>query len=197
MLLLFNSTRLTEVAADSVRGRHGSENPPAASPWRQAHPPSAASVGALPNCGVRENTPSAAGPIRKHLQSIIEVAVVGEPGPLGDALTEDAAGWSPTFSFASRAEAETALQEQVPALTVLTFELDGLFWAEPVACAEWRLDATVADPLLVADDVLVEAQGRPLSLAGATVVRLRQGRISSVHTYYDEATLIEQVILQA
>lgn len=123
------------------------------------------------------------------------MAVVGGPGPLGEALTEDARGWSPAFSFAARAEAETALRDQVIPVTVLSFDVDALFWADPFAFVEWRLDATVDDPLLVADDVLIEAQGSPLALSGATVAELRGGRIAVVHTYYDDAALIEQIIL--
>jgi hypothetical protein len=131
----------------------------------------------------------------RHLLFVIRVAVVGGPDQLGEALTEDVRGWSPALTFETRAEAEGALHDRVTSLTVLSFEVDALFWAEPLAFAEWRLDATVDDPLLVADDVLVEARGRPLSLAGATVAELRRGRVAAVRTYYDEAALIEQVIL--
>jgi ketosteroid isomerase-like protein len=127
--------------------------------------------------------------------SSIRVAVVGGPGPLGDALTEDVRGWSPALSFEGRAEAEAALADQVTSLTVLSFDVDALLWAEPVAVAEWHLDATVDDTMLVADDVLVESRGRPLALAGVTVARFRQGRVAVVRTYYDDASLIEQVIL--
>lgn len=194
MLVLNLGRRLAELAADVAQTGQGARDP-AAAPWRRGggtHPtaPLAPPAHAIGDRAVHLDDPTV-----RHLIGVIRVAVVGGPGPLGEALTEDARGWSPAFSFAARAEAETALRDQVIPVTVLSFDVDALFWADPFAFVEWRLDATVDDPLLVADDVLIEAQGSPLALSGATVAELRGGRIAVVHTYYDDAALIEQIIL--
>lgn len=189
--------RLAELAADAVRredrATRSGHDPP---PWRRDRPdPLTTLRWRPPVASVR----GASRPLEdRHLDeliSVIRVAVVGGPDPLGEALTEDARGWSPALAFATRAEAEAAVRDQASPLTVLSFDVEDLYWAEPVVFAEWRLDAVVTEPLLVADDVLVEARGRPVTLAGATVAELRGGRVVVVHTYYDDAALIEQVIL--
>jgi hypothetical protein len=134
---------------------------------------------------------------RGPLERAIEVACVGEPDRLGEALTADAEGWSPTLAFSTRAEAEEALRDQTSALTVTAFEVDRLCWSDPFVFAEWQLEAMQSEPLLIGDDVLIESHNRPIRLAGATVAELRFERISWVHTYFDDASLIEQVVVDA
>lgn len=194
MLALNPARRLAEVAADAARRSAASPDRSPGAPWRRARSGAHLAAGAGPG-GLRFDQDRIDDELARHLVGVIRVAVVGGPGSLGDVLTEDVRGWSPALAFDSRAQAEKVLAEEVTSITVLSFEVDSLVWADPIAVAEWRIDATVDDLLLVADDVLVESGGRPLALMGATVAELRGGRASVVHTYYDEAALIEQVIL--
>lgn len=63
------------------------------------------------------------------------------------------------------------------------------------AVAEWRVAADHTGPLLVADELLIEPTGRRLSLAGASFAEFSDGRISSIRHYFDDAALLEQMLL--
>jgi hypothetical protein len=109
-------------------------------------------------------------------------------------LTLDAECWSPSLTFSSLDGVEVALADGTSSLEVNDFGIDALWWCEPVAIAEWHADAWVPDPVLVCDDLLVESAGREVWVAGATLVALRGDRIAAMHTYFDEAAVIEQVL---
>lgn len=135
---------------------------------------------------------------RRHLlEQLVKVAVVGEPEQLRHALTEDATGWSPSWCFGSRSEAEEVLRAHACPLLVIEFAVAGLFWSRPYVIAEWALRAVQAEPFFVADDWLIDVNDDPVSLVGCSIMKLHGQAIGRVHTYYDEASLIEQVVLRA
>ena len=47
---------------------------------------------------------------------------------------------------------------------------------------------------MLGDDLVVEATGRRVQLAGATVADFRDGKIRSFRTYFDDVSLIEQIV---
>jgi hypothetical protein len=129
------------------------------------------------------------------IADLIEIAVVGDPDRLCTVLTHDARGWSPGLTFSSRDEAVAALRERESVFEVVDFRLNRLLWSDTNAVAEWEVEVDVAAPLLVGDDVLVDAPDHHVMLSGASIVDLRGERISTIHTYFDDAALIEQVVL--
>lgn len=131
---------------------------------------------------------------RRHLEWAIGIALVGEPDRLGDALTSDAVGWSPGWTFASRTEAEETRRAHASSLVVNRFTVDHLWWSAPTAVAEWHIEAQHDAPLLVADELLVEASHHTVCVAGVSVARFAGDRIAHLHTYYDDASVIEQVL---
>ena len=137
------------------------------------------------------------GPQRDRLERITAACVVGEPEQLGEVLTSDARGWSPALSYWSRFEAVTLLRDHATHLLVVEFTPSVMWWIAPCVCAYWSLVAIHAEPLLVADDVLVDACDEPVYLSGASMITLRAERATAVDTYYDEGSLVEQVILRS
>ena len=127
---------------------------------------------------------------------MIETLVVGEAEQLQHVLTDDANGWTPALSYVARHEALSTLPEHLSPLLVTKFRVDRLMRAPPFLFAEWRLVAVQSEAFLVADDVLIDVSDEPVHLCGASVAKLRGQRIESVHTYYDEAVLVEQLILR-
>ena len=61
--------------------------------------------------------------------------------------------------------------------------------------AGWSLQARQVNALLFNEDVLVEATGRTVELDGTTIARIDAGRVVRTFTHFDDAELIEQVIL--
>ena len=62
------------------------------------------------------------------------------------------------------------------------------------AFAEWVIEADHTGPLVLGEDAVVDATGRHVQLAGATVADFRDGKIRSFRSYFDELSLIEQIV---
>ncbi len=130
------------------------------------------------------------------LAEVLTAALIGPAHALGHALADDGVGWCPTYSFRSRVEAFAALDGAEESLAVHHFQVDQLWWLDPIAVATWRLVARVDVPLLVADDLLVEPSDRPVLLDGVTIAEVATDRVTSTRTTFDEAALLEQVLLR-
>jgi ketosteroid isomerase-like protein len=61
------------------------------------------------------------------------------------------------------------------------------------AFAEWVIEADHTGPYILGEDAVLEATGRHVQLAGVTVADFRGGKIRSYRTYFDDASLIEQI----
>jgi hypothetical protein len=193
MLTLFNTDReLTRLAADAahIAQLTGVDD----QPWRHALP--ARGHDNMPPAFQETDPSSGAKRLgRERLVHMIEAVVVGDPYRLGEVLTPDAIGWSPTLQFASRAEAEAALDECDSRLSIARFSIDRLWWSSFNAFAEWSAEVVPTGPFLVGDDVLIDSSERRVFLVGASVVYLAGDRIAAIHTYFDDAALIEQLLL--
>ena len=194
MFLPFSTDRrLSRIAADAAQIEDRAES--SAQPWRRSgHRQVVYALRSGPSPG----EPASANDLvaRRDLERAIEVAVVGDAADLEALLTADAVNTSPTHVFASRAKAVEARRDHTAALAVTKFEVIRLLWTDALVVAEWRLEATQASPLLVGDDVLIEGSDRPIALSGATVAERSDDRFFAVRTYFDEAALIEQVLLR-
>ena len=62
------------------------------------------------------------------------------------------------------------------------------------AYAEWVIEADHTGPLVLGEDAELEPTGRRVQLAGVTVADFREGKIRSYRTYFDDISLIEQIV---
>ena len=109
-------------------------------------------------------------------------------------FTDDVVGWSPAASVSGlTALAELAgLREEAFSNVAITFR--GLDEVGNKAFAEWLIEADHTGPLVLGEDAVLEATGRRVLLAGATVADFRDGKIRSFRTYFDDVSLIEQIV---
>lgn len=114
-----------------------------------------------------------------------------DPGTL---FTDDVVGWSPYASVSGlTAVAElSALREM--AFSNVVIGLRGLDEVGNKAFAEWLIEADHTGPLVLGEDAVLEATGRRVQLAGTTVADFRDGKIRSFRTYFDDLSLIEQLV---
>ena len=131
----------------------------------------------------------------EELETLIRTLVVGEAAELCPVLTPDAVGWSPSGSFTRRDEAVALTQQPVSSLAVDEFRVEALCWCEPLVFAGWSLQARQVNALLFNEDALLEATGRAVELDGTTIARIEGNRVACTATHFDDAALIEQVIL--
>jgi ketosteroid isomerase-like protein len=109
-------------------------------------------------------------------------------------FTDDVNGWSPyvTLSGLAAVAALAALREEAFSNVVITFR--GLDEVGNKAFAEWLVEADHTGPLVLSEDTALEATGRHVQLAGVTVADFREGKIRSFRTYFDDLSLIEQIV---
>jgi ketosteroid isomerase-like protein len=128
------------------------------------------------------------------LSKALEAEVGGAPADLGTLFTDDVVGWSP-YAVVSGLEALAglaALREDAFSNVVIMFR--GLDEVGNKAFAEWLIEADHTGPLVLGDDAVVEATGRHVQLPGVTVADFREGKIRSYRTYFDDLSMIEQIV---
>jgi ketosteroid isomerase-like protein len=128
------------------------------------------------------------------LLAALEAEVGGEAVDLSKLFTDDVVGWSP-YAAVSGLEAMvelSALREIAFSNVVIMFR--GLDEVGNRAFAEWVIEADHTGLLILGDDAGIEPTGRRVKLAGATVADFRDGKIRSYRTYFDDLSLIEQLV---
>jgi ketosteroid isomerase-like protein len=128
------------------------------------------------------------------LLKALEAEVGGASVDPGTLFTDDVVGWSPyaTVSGVSALAELAAVRDMAFSNVEITFR--GLDEVGNKAFAEWVVDADHTGPLILSEDAALEATGRHVRLAGATVADFREGKIRSYRTYFDDVSLIEQIV---
>ncbi len=128
------------------------------------------------------------------LLKAIEAEVGGASVDLGTLFTDDVVGWSPYASVSGlpALAALAALRDIAFSDVVILFR--GLDEVGNKAYAEWVIEADHTGPLILDEGAELEPTGRRVQLAGVTVADFRQGKIRSYRTYFDDISLIEQIV---
>lgn len=128
------------------------------------------------------------------LLKAIEAEVGGASVDLGTLFTDDVVGWSPYASVSGlpALAALAALREIAFSNVVIMFR--GLDEVGNKAYAEWLIEADHTGPLVLDEGAELEPTGRRVQLAGVTVADFREGKIRSYRTYFDDISLIEQIV---
>jgi len=124
----------------------------------------------------------------------VRAIVRGDADGLHRLFTDDVVGWSPILSVSSLAELEAEVLDHDDALSNVVVDLDSVDFLGDKAVAEYRVAADHTGPLLIDDDLLVEATGRRIRLAGAAIAEFRGDRICAFRNYFDDAALREQTL---
>ncbi len=131
-------------------------------------------------------------------KEVLSDAIKAEAGvasvDLKTLFTDDVIGWSPYVTLSGLAALAdlAALREAAFSNVVITFR--GIDEVGNKAFAEWLVDADHTGPLVLSADTVLEATGRHVRLPGVTVADFRDGKIRSYRTYFDDISLIEQIV---
>ena len=128
------------------------------------------------------------------LSKAIDAEVAGGSVDLADLFTDDVVGWSP-YAAVSGLEALatlSALRDVAFSNVVILYR--GLDEVGNKAYAEWVIEADHTGPLVLDEGAVLEATGRHVVLPGVTVADFRNGKIRSYRTYFDDVSLIEQIV---
>lgn len=130
------------------------------------------------------------------LVQALEAAVTGDDSSLEQTFTEDVVGWSPNLAVTSRAELAEEFGDRHDALSNIVIAFDAIYVIGDNAIAEWRISADHTGPITIDDDLQIEPSGRTIVLAGATFAEFRGDQISAFRNYFDDAALLEQLLLE-
>jgi ketosteroid isomerase-like protein len=124
----------------------------------------------------------------------LEAEVGSSSVDLGTLFTDDVVGWSPYASVSGlTALAELSALRDI-AFSNVVITLRSVDEVGNKVYAEWLIEADHTGPLVLDDDVVLEATGRHVLLAGVSVADFRDGKIRSYRTYFDDLSMIEQIV---
>ncbi len=129
------------------------------------------------------------------LLKALEAEVGGaESIDLAKLFTDDVVGWSPYASISGlpALAALSALREIAFSNVVIMFR--GLDEVGNRAYAEWLIEADHTGPLVLSEDAELGPTGRRIRLPGVTVADFQGGKIKSYRTYFDDVSMIEQIV---
>jgi hypothetical protein len=109
-------------------------------------------------------------------------------------FTDDVVGWSPYASVSGLPALAELSALRDAAFSNVVIGVRGLDEVGNKAFAEWVIEADHTGPLVLAEDAVLEATGRHVQLPGATVADFRDGKIRSYRTYFDDISLLEQIL---
>jgi hypothetical protein len=127
------------------------------------------------------------------LRRLIDAAVTGNSEAVTELVTDDVTGWSPNLFVASSEELRAAMDVREETFTNIDATVDTSVIGDK-AFAEWTVSADHTGPLILDDDLVVEATGRRVFLAGATCADFTGDRISAFRHYFDDLAFAEQVL---
>ena len=128
------------------------------------------------------------------LLKALEAEVGGTSVDPGTLFTDDVVGWSPIATVSGLTDLAdlAAAREDTFSNVVIMFR--GLDEVGNKAFAEWLVEADHTGPMVLGDGAVLEATGRRVRLAGVTVADFRGEKIRSFRTYFDDVSLIEQMV---
>ncbi|MFI5046290.1 MAG: ester cyclase [Acidimicrobiia bacterium] len=120
-------------------------------------------------------------------------SVTGDSSVVAELYTDDVSGWSPSTSVSSAVELAIELEDTDDTFSDIELTFAPLDVGGDKACVEWELRATHTGPLVIDDDVQIDATGIRLTLHGVTVAEFDGDRIRGFRQYWDDAELLAQV----
>ena len=109
-------------------------------------------------------------------------------------FTDDVVGWSPYASVSGLTGlAELAAFREI-AFSNVAILIRSLDEVGNRAYAEWLIEADHTGPLVLDEATVLEPTGRHVELAGVSVADFRDGKIRSFRTYFDDLSMIEQIV---
>ena len=129
------------------------------------------------------------------MRRLLLAAVTGDRDAMADLVTADVTGWSPNLFVTSRDDLLAALERRED--TFSGIEVQGLGEVGDKAIAEWHVAVDHTGPLVVDDDLTIEATGRRLHVSGATVAEFDGDRVCAFRSYFDDLALVEHALAEA
>ena len=128
------------------------------------------------------------------LLKALEAEVGGASVDRATLFTDDVVGWSPIATVSGLTDLVELAADRETTFSNVVIMFRGLDEVGNKAFAEWLVEADHTGPMVLGDGAVLEATGRRVRLAGVTVADFRGEKIRSFRTYFDDVSLIEQMV---
>ncbi|MGH9152303.1 MAG: ester cyclase [Acidimicrobiales bacterium] len=134
---------------------------------------------------------------RQVADRLTEAFVAGDADALRDHYSEDALVVAPEGSFKGRDEIAAFFASWFTAFSDLAVDVSTKLDDGTTACDTWSIRATNSGPLEMPGGETLPATGRRLTVRGADVCTVEEGRITEHRMYYDQVEILGQLGLLA
>ena len=128
------------------------------------------------------------------LLKALEAEVGGASVDRATLFTDDVVGWSPIATVSGLTDLVELAADRETTFSNVVIMFRGLDEVGNKAFAEWLVEADHTGPMVLGDGAVLEATGRRVRLAGVTVADFRGEKIRSFRTYFDDVSLLEQMV---
>ena len=128
------------------------------------------------------------------LLKALEAEVGGASVDRATLFTDDVVGWSPIATVSGLTDLDELAADRETTFSNVVIMFRGLDEVGNKAVAEWLIEADHTGPMVLGEDAVLEATGRRVRMAGVTVADFRGQKIRSFRTYFDDVSLIEQMV---
>lgn len=113
---------------------------------------------------------------------------------LGELFHDDVTVWSPNMLAVGLADLTENLAFRELAFSDVDIQIDALHVFAGKGFAEFRVAATFSGPFVIEKEVVIEPNGQKLLLGAAAIADFEGGKIKAMRAYFDDATLLEQMV---
>ena len=113
---------------------------------------------------------------------------------LGELFHDDVTVWSPNMLAVGLADLTENLAFREMAFSDVDIQIDALHVFADKGFAEFRVTATFSGPFVIEKETVIEPNGQKLLLGAAAIADFEGGKIKALRAYFDDATLLEQMV---
>ena len=128
------------------------------------------------------------------VERALEACVTGNAGALPELFTGNVSGWSPNMMVGSLDELTEAVGARDESLSDVSIQIHGVDVVGDRAYSEYILSAVFSGPFPIGDDIVIDPNGRELTLGGVIAADFTGDKISSFRNYFDDVTLLVQML---
>ena len=131
------------------------------------------------------------------LRRAIETCIHPDDGAiaqLGELFHDDVTVWSPNMLAIGLADLAENLAFRELAFSDVEVQIDALHVFANKGFAEFRVAATFSGPFVIGKETVIEPNGQKILLGAAVIADFEGGKIKALRAYFDDATLLEQML---
>ena len=134
------------------------------------------------------------------LRRAIETCIHPDDGAvakLGELFHDEVTVWSPNILAVGLADLAENLAFRENAFSDVDIQIDALDVFANKGFAEFRVAATFSGPFVIEGkkEMVIEPNGQRLLLGAAAIADFEGGKIKALRAYFDDSTLLEQMLV--